>query len=82
MAYIVKFWSDVKDPNDPEYLRIDGAAEKVSIKYGTKIKQGDWSVYTFATKKLAMEFRMTPEHQEAMRNVDKFYHSFKVERNF
>ena len=56
--------------------------DEVSKKYCTRIKDGEWSVYTFDTKELAMEFIRTPEHIGAMKNVNRFYRSFEVKRNF
>ena len=82
----VKFWSHVIDPLDPEFLRVDGTAERVSLGYISEPKRyemiGDrrYSVYTFESRAKAIEFIRTPEHMESMRRAREFYHDWDVIR--
>ncbi len=83
--YRVLFTADVIDPQDPEYLRIDGAAIKASKRFGYKrtIKMIDGVetiVFLFPTKEHSKSFFVCPEHMEAFKNVDRFYRSFNVIR--
>lgn len=87
--YEILFYSALKDGvwEDPDYLRIDKAAGDRLTDFGgvkTKRMVNDklYSVYTFRSLDDALKFRESPEHQEAMRNVGRFYADWDVKRQW
>lgn len=87
MSFTIRITAEVINSNDPDYIATNDAVTEVSKQYGCERAMAhdghlEIDIFTFPTLEDVKAFRNHPTHKAAMKKVDKFYKSMKVERSW